>query len=134
MGPFRVMRVIARTSVGGPALQLSTLMRGVDPKSFEQRLSVGCGEPEDGDFRQLGAPDIAVSVVPYLSRSVRFTEDLRARKALSRAIRASGRMWCTPTPPRPAPFGCLVAVLRGMPTGLVPIRPPPEHRSRWHPV
>jgi hypothetical protein len=37
----RVMRIIARMNVGGPAVQVSGLMRGFDAQVFEQELATG---------------------------------------------------------------------------------------------
>jgi hypothetical protein len=36
---LRITRVIAWMNVGGPALQVSTLMREPDPRVFEQRAA-----------------------------------------------------------------------------------------------
>jgi glycosyltransferase involved in cell wall biosynthesis len=87
MRPLRVMRVIARMNVGGPALQVSTLLRGLDPDRFEQRLYAGTPQPGEGDYRSLRAADVPVHPVPGLGRSVRPTDDLRALAALVAAIR-----------------------------------------------
>jgi hypothetical protein len=38
---IRVMRVIARMNLGGPAIQVSGLMRGLSEPEFEQRLYTG---------------------------------------------------------------------------------------------
>jgi glycosyltransferase involved in cell wall biosynthesis len=85
--PIRVMRIIARMNVGGPALQVSTLMRGLDPDLFEQRLYVGSPERGEGDYRTLRAADVPVRQVPALGRAVRPTDDLRALASLVAAIR-----------------------------------------------
>ncbi|GAA1809677.1 glycosyltransferase [Planosporangium flavigriseum] len=72
------MRVIARMNVGGPALQVTALMRGLDPDRFEQRLytgEVGLGE---ADYLGLRASDVPVHRVPGLGRSVRPGDDVRA--------------------------------------------------------
>jgi glycosyltransferase involved in cell wall biosynthesis len=81
------MRVIARMNVGGPALQVSALMRGLDPDLFEQRLYVGSPEPGQGDYLALRAADVPVHPVPALGRSVRPTDDARALAGLVGAIR-----------------------------------------------
>ena len=39
--PIRVMRIIARMNVGGPAVQVSGLMRGFDSDNFDHRLYTG---------------------------------------------------------------------------------------------
>ena len=36
--PIRVMRIIARMNVGGPAVQVSGLMRGFNAADFDHRL------------------------------------------------------------------------------------------------
>jgi len=84
---LRVMRVIARMNVGGPALQVTALMRGLDPDRFVQRLYVGRPGPDEGDYRRLRAPDVTVHEVPTLGRSIRPTDDLRTLAALTRAMR-----------------------------------------------
>jgi hypothetical protein len=47
--PIRVMRIIARMNVGGPAVQVSGLMREIDPDNFDQRLYTGfCADLVEG--------------------------------------------------------------------------------------
>jgi glycosyltransferase involved in cell wall biosynthesis len=77
-GPLRVMRIIARTNVGGPALQASILMRGLSADRFEQRLYAGSLAAGEADFLELRAPDISVHRVPSLSRQVKLGDDVRA--------------------------------------------------------
>ncbi|CAL9677858.1 D-inositol-3-phosphate glycosyltransferase (plasmid) [Streptomyces sp. enrichment culture] len=84
---IRVMRVIARMNVGGPALQVSTLMRGLDPEVFDQRLYAGYVGPDEADYVEQRARDVSVSRVPTLGRAVRPTDDLRALSALVVAMR-----------------------------------------------
>ncbi len=84
---MRVMRIIARMNVGGPALQVSTLLQDLDPTRFEQRLYVGAPDPREGDYRELRAADLPVYLVPGLGRSVRPADDIRALASLSAAIR-----------------------------------------------
>ena len=55
--PLRVMRVVARMNVGGPALQSVMLMRGLPRERFEQRLYTGFVEPDEADYVDLRAPD-----------------------------------------------------------------------------
>jgi glycosyltransferase involved in cell wall biosynthesis len=76
--PLRVMRIIARTNVGGPALQAALLMRELPPDKFEQRLYAGSLAAGEADFLELRAPDIPVHRVPSLSRRIRLSDDLRA--------------------------------------------------------
>ncbi|MDX3763441.1 glycosyltransferase [Streptomyces sp. AK02-04a] len=81
------MRVIARMNVGGPALQVSTLMRGLDRELFDQRLFAGFVGPGEADYVDQRAPDVQVCRVPTLGRAVRPTDDLRALWELTAAMR-----------------------------------------------
>ncbi|GHK04204.1 hypothetical protein SY2F82_60010 [Streptomyces sp. Y2F8-2] len=84
---IRVMRVIARMNVGGPALQVSTLMRGLDSELFDHRLFAGFVGPDEADYVEQRAPDVRVCRVPTLGRAVRPTDDLRALSELTAAMR-----------------------------------------------
>jgi glycosyltransferase involved in cell wall biosynthesis len=84
---IRVMRVIARMNVGGPALQASILMRGLDPERFEQRLYTGMVEPGEADYLDLRARDIIPHRVATLGRSVRPADDARAVASLVAEMR-----------------------------------------------
>lgn len=76
--PLLVMRVIAGTNVGGPALQAAILMRGLPPDRFEQQLFVGWLAAGEADYLELRAPDVPVYRVPSLSRHIELGDDLRA--------------------------------------------------------
>jgi len=85
--PVRILRVIARMNVGGPAWQVSVLTRGLDASRFETRLIVGDVGEGEADFVDLRDPDLPLMRIPTLGRSVRFSDDLRAFIAIRRAIR-----------------------------------------------
>ncbi len=87
MTPIRVLRVIARMNVGGPALQVSALARHLDPARFEQRLLVGSVGPGEADYLDLRAPDVEVVRVPGLGRAPRVSDDARALAAILGEIR-----------------------------------------------
>ena len=76
-------------NVGGPAVEIATLMRGLDPGDFQQHLFVGTCGPDEEDFLATQAPDIPHDRIPGLGRSVRPLDDLRALKATMRHIRAA---------------------------------------------
>ena len=60
---IRVMRIIARMNVGGPAVLVTGLMRGFDQKEFEQILVTGyCGDDE-ADYLDKVATDIKATRV-----------------------------------------------------------------------
>ena len=83
----RVMRIIARTNVGGPALQAVALMRGLPTDRFEQRLYAGSIAEGEADFLELRAPDVPVHRVPSLSRRVRLSADAHAIGFLAAEMR-----------------------------------------------
>ncbi|MGW0884083.1 glycosyltransferase [Streptomyces sp. NPDC002671] len=73
-------------NVGGPALQVSALMRGLDTELFDHRLYAGFVGPGEADYVDQRAPDVQVHRVPTLGRAVRPTDDLRALAELSAAM------------------------------------------------
>ena len=84
---IRVMRIIARMNVGGPAVLVTGLMRGLDETSFEQRLVTGyCGDGE-ADYLDKVAVDVKAIRVSSLGRSVKPLSDLSALIAIVREIR-----------------------------------------------
>lgn len=84
---LRVLRLIARLNVGGPALQAAVLSDGLDPGRFEQLLLAGSVGPAEGDYVALRAPYLHVSHVEGLGRAVHPCDDLRALKAVVGAVR-----------------------------------------------
>jgi glycosyltransferase involved in cell wall biosynthesis len=85
--PLRVMRVVARMNVGGPALQSVTLLRGLPPDRFEQRLYTGFVEPDEADYVDLRAAGLTVHRVPTLGRRIRPADDMRALASLTAEMR-----------------------------------------------
>ena len=67
--PIRVMRIIARMNVGGPAVQVSGLMRGIDKQNFDQRLYTGVCSENEADYLQEVATDIESYKIAGLGRS-----------------------------------------------------------------
>ncbi|MFI6599002.1 glycosyltransferase [Nonomuraea sp. NPDC050536] len=84
---IRVMRIIARMNVGGPARQVSGLSRHLDPARFEQRLYTGQVAEGEADHLTLSAPDVHAEVVSGLGRTVRPLDDLSALTRLVAEMR-----------------------------------------------
>lgn len=84
--PIRVLRIIARLNVGGPALQVSSLVDGLDQERFEHRVVIGSTAADEADFRSLRASHLEVVEIDGLGRAVRPGDDLRALRALRREI------------------------------------------------
>jgi glycosyltransferase involved in cell wall biosynthesis len=83
----RVLRVIARMNVGGPAVQVTGLMLELDPRRFEQRLLVGECSTEETDYLALHGLDLGAVRVPGLGRAVRMHGDAKALRSLVGELR-----------------------------------------------
>ena len=87
MSPIRVMRIIARMNVGGPAVQVSGLMRGFNSNEFEHRLYTGFCATDEADYLDSVATDIKAIRIDGLGRRVSLRGDIRAFLSLVKAIR-----------------------------------------------
>ena len=67
---IKVMRIIARMNVGGPAVQVSGLMRGLSKTDFDHRLYTGYCSEDEADFIKEQAPDIHAIQFDGLGRKV----------------------------------------------------------------
>jgi glycosyltransferase involved in cell wall biosynthesis len=85
--PIRVMRIIARMNVGGPAVQVSGLMKGFDCTAFEQRLYTGFCADDEADYLKMVETEIGAYYIPGFGRRVNFSSDVKALSALVIAIR-----------------------------------------------
>ena len=56
--PIRVMRIITRMNVGGPAVQVSGLMRDLNYNEFDHRLYTGFCETDEADYLDSVATDV----------------------------------------------------------------------------
>ncbi len=85
--PKRVLRVIARMNVGGPALQVTGLMLELDRSRFDQRLLIGDCDQDEVDYLELQSLDVGEVRIPGLGRAVKLLDDVRALRRLVREIR-----------------------------------------------
>ena len=81
------MRVIARMNVGGPAVQVSGLMRHLPADEFDQRLFTGWCADDEADYLVTQAPDVEATRIDGLGRALRPGDDARALATLVRHIR-----------------------------------------------
>lgn len=112
---IRVMRVIARMNVGGPALQVTGLMRGLDTELFDHRVYCGHVGPGEADYMELRARDLSVLRVPTLGRSVRPADDLRALAGLVTEMRRFRPHIVHTHTAKAGALGRMAAVLTGVP-------------------
>ena len=84
---IKVLRIISRMNVGGPAWQVSVLTRGMADDGFESRLLVGDVNSDEADFVSFRDPDLLVTRIPGFGKSLRLGNDLRALVSICRVMR-----------------------------------------------
>ena len=87
-GPIRVMRIIARMNVGGPAVQVSGLMRGFNSIEFDHRLYTGFCAADEADYLETVATDVKATRIEGFGRRVSLGGDVKAFITLVREIRS----------------------------------------------
>ena len=86
--PIRVMHVIARMNVGGPAVLVADLMRNVNTVDFHSTLVTGYCDENESDYLDEVATDIKATRVPGFGRSISASKDLKALFLIIREIRS----------------------------------------------
>jgi glycosyltransferase involved in cell wall biosynthesis len=86
-GKIKVMQIIARMNVGGPAVIVADLMRGLDSDRFNQVLVTGYCDENEADYLETVATDVEAIRVGGLGRSISPMADLRAFFSLVAMIR-----------------------------------------------
>ena len=84
---IKVLRIIARMNVGGPAVQVSGLMRGFETATFEQELITGFCADDEADYLEKVATDVQAIRIDGLGRSIKPRADLTALFAIIKEIR-----------------------------------------------
>ena len=83
----KVMQIIARMNVGGPAVIVAELMRGLDKSAIEQILVTGFCDENEADYLDIVAKDVKATRIAGLGRSVSLIADLNAFFGLVSLIR-----------------------------------------------
>jgi glycosyltransferase involved in cell wall biosynthesis len=84
---IKVMQIIARMNVGGPAVIVAELMRGLDKYAIEQILVTGFCDENEADYLDTVAKDVKATRIAGLGRSVSLLADLKAFFGLVSLIR-----------------------------------------------
>ena len=84
---IKVMRIIARMNVGGPAVQVSGLMRGLSPTDFNHRLYTGYCAEDEADYIKDQALDVQAIQIDGLGRKVNPRADFLILFKLIKEIR-----------------------------------------------
>ena len=85
--PIKVIQVIARMNVGGPAILVADLMRNFDSKKVDSILVTGYCDNNESDYLDEVATDLKAIRLPGLGRSISPFKDLIAFFLLLREIR-----------------------------------------------
>ena len=81
------MRVIARMNIGGPAVQVSGLMRGLNTSEFDQKLYTGFCSADEADYLDIVAKDLSAIRIEGFGRRVSLIGDLKSFFFLVKEIR-----------------------------------------------
>jgi len=82
------MRIIARMNVGGPAVQVSGLMRGFNSVDFDHRLYTGFCAADEADYLDTVATDVHAIRIEGFGRRVSLGGDIKAFVLLVKEIRS----------------------------------------------
>ena len=85
--PIRVLRIIARMNLGGPAMQITGLYREMDTTIFETKIICGYCESNEIDFVDTQASDVPVVRINGLGRSVNLFRDVTSLLHIINEIR-----------------------------------------------
>ena len=83
---MRVVHVIARLNVGGPASQVLGVAAGLDPAAFDVHVLAGSVGPGEEEWSELRGVDVAVTRLRGLGPAVRPGDDARAFDVLLREL------------------------------------------------
>lgn len=86
--PIRVLRIIARMNVGGPAIQITGLMEDLSRSEFKQLLVTGYCSAEELDYLDENQIDIDAHKIIGFGRSISIWMDLQVFLALRRKIKS----------------------------------------------
>ena len=87
-GEIRIMRIIARMNVGGPAVQISGLMRGLNNVEFNHRLYTGFCATDEADYLDTVATDVKAVRIEGFGRRVNLGGDIKAFVTMVKEIRS----------------------------------------------
>ena len=84
---YKILRIIARLNIGGPALHCIILNSELDPRRYVSLLVTGIESPYEGNMYELAQYKKVEPIVIYaLGREIFFKEDFRALIRLIRLI------------------------------------------------
>ncbi len=84
---IRVLRIIARLNIGGPAIHATLLHERLDRQRFQSTLVTGTEEAGEGNYLELHGRTADVEIIPDLGREIRPLSDLQTLWRLVRLMR-----------------------------------------------
>jgi len=85
---IKILRMIARLNVGGPAIHVHLLTKGIDPDRFQSLLVTGKISPQEGDMSYLfDSLDKKPIIIPELQREISLMLDLKALIRIFKILR-----------------------------------------------
>lgn len=112
-GKIKVLQIIARMNVGGPAVIVADLMRGLDSSKFEQKLITGYCADNEADYLETVATDVKATRIGGLGRSISPMADARAFLKLIALIRRENPDVIHTHTAKAGALGRLAAILAG---------------------
>jgi glycosyltransferase involved in cell wall biosynthesis len=85
--PIRVVRIIARLNIGGPAIHSTLLHERLNRDRFESTLVTGTEEAGEGNYLELHGRTANVEIIPDLGREIRPLRDLQTLSRLVSLMR-----------------------------------------------
>lgn len=116
---IKVIRIITRLNIGGPAIHTILLNEGLDKKGFDTRLITGALDEDEGDMSYLAKEKgISVTVVPHLQRRVRPWLDVVALWKIYRIIKEERPDIVHTHTAKAGTIGRCAAIFNGVPVRL----------------
>lgn len=85
--PIRVLRIVARMNIGGPALQISGLMEGFSKDEVHQRLIFGTCEKDENELPGVDRTGWDCIEIKSLGRRIKFFSDFLSFYIIANHIR-----------------------------------------------
>jgi glycosyltransferase involved in cell wall biosynthesis len=85
---IRVLRIIARMNIGGPAIQVTTLMNYIPKDEVNQLLVTGACEEGEADYLDFNQIGLERKIIPGLGRRVSLLNDFKALLEIRKTMKS----------------------------------------------
>lgn len=118
-GQKKIVRIISRLNVGGPAIHTVLLTEALNRSGYTDILVCGSVSTSEGDMGYFAREkNVAPYVVPELKRDISFRDDLKALNALRKLIRQERPDIVHTHAAKAGALGRLAAILCGVPVKI----------------